>query len=371
MYLARPSQSELYNFHIPEILANAHTNIVELSKTTIKFVTEGAFDTDVISHCDVYRQSEDDQTPEQNHEFGQQDEQQRAQLVLLGEALNLEKLEKIQTALADKLQFKLWKIRPRAIGIGVVAKASVELKAHAANSEDHVSDAIDALCQQYRLEITLVSNPPVLSKGGLMVMDMDSTLIAVECIDEIAKLAGMGDKVASVTERAMQGKLDFAESLYSRVECLTGVEESLLEGIRDRLPLMPGVTKLISYMQRNGWKVVIASGGFTYFADYLKERLDMYKAVSNTLEVKDGKLTGKVLGGVVDADVKAETLESLASQLDVPKSQTIAVGDGANDLVMMSKAAMGVAYHAKPIVRENATAAIRFGGLDTMLDFLG
>ena len=125
MYLARPSQSELHNFHLPEILANAHTNIIELSKTTIKFVTEGAFNTDVISHCDVYSQSEDPQTPEQNEEFNLQG----AKLVVLGEALNLEKLEKIQTALADKLQFKLWKIRPRATGIGVGAKATVELKA--------------------------------------------------------------------------------------------------------------------------------------------------------------------------------------------------------------------------------------------------
>jgi len=203
-----------------------------------------------------------------------------------------------------------------------------------------------------------------------MVMDMDSTLIAVECIDEIAKLAGLGDKVAEITELAMQGKLDFKESLYNRVACLKGVDVSLLEGIRDRLPLMPGVSKLISYMHRHQWNVAIASGGFTFFADYLKERLSLVDAVSNVLKVENGKLTGEVIGDVVDANVKAQTLQRLAQKFDIAATQTIAVGDGANDLVMMQAAAFGVAYHAKPVVRQQASVAIRFGGLDTLLDYL-
>lgn len=358
MYFARLSQSDFNNFHVPENLAIAHADLYELSDCSLKFVAEGKFNTDLFNHCDLTSET----APTQQSE--------NPQLVMLSEGLNLEKLYQIQSALRENLEVKLWKIRPRATGIGVVVKARVQLLEQSLHEQSSLNECIDEIAKKFRVELALLESPPKLSAGGLMLMDMDSTLIAVECIDEIAKLAGMGDKVASITERAMQGKLDFAESLHSRVECLAGVEVSLLQGIRDRLPLMPGVSKLISYMQRNSWKVVIVSGGFTYFADYLKERLDMYDAISNTLEVKNGRLTGKVLGDVVDANVKAQTLLNMATKLKVVKAQTIAVGDGANDLVMMSKASLGVAYHAKPIVREQATAAIRFGGLDTLLDFL-
>lgn len=353
MYLARLSASEFLDFHLMENLATAHARLLEVTSESLKFTAQGTFNSDVVKHCDVGTENASD-IKSGSH-----------RLVVMAEGLNLEKINKVQSLLADNLQFCSWYIKPRATGIGVVAKADVNVL-----SDTAFNSVIDEIANRFRIELALLENPPILTKGGIMVMDMDSTLIAVECIDEIAKLAGMGDKVASVTEQAMQGKLDFTESLHKRVECLTGVEEALLEGIRDRLPLMPGVTKLLSYMQRNGWHVVIASGGFTYFADYLKSRLGMYEAVSNTLEVSNGRLTGKVLGEVVDANVKAQTLQDLAVKLEVPASQTIAVGDGANDLVMMSKAAMGVAYHAKPVVREKATAAIRFGGLDTMLDFL-
>lgn len=353
MYLARLSQPEYLDFHLMESLATAHAQLTELTEESLKFATQGTFNPDLLNHCDV------------SSEKIQSSNKTSHQLVVLGEGLNLEKLNKIKLRLTDKLTIESWRIRPRVTGMGVVAKAALNLL-----SEENLNGLIDDIANQYRIEMALLAEPPLLAQGGLMVMDMDSTLIAVECIDEIAKLAGMGEKVASVTEQAMQGKLDFAESLHNRVECLSGVEVSLLEGIRDRLPLMPGVTGLLSYMQRNGWLVAIASGGFTYFADYLKTRLGMYDAVSNTLEVQNGRLTGKVVGDVVDANVKAQTLENLARKLDIPFSQTIAVGDGANDLVMMSKAAMGVAYHAKPVVREKATAAIRFGGLNTLLDFL-
>lgn len=358
MYVARLSQSELLDFHLMENLATARARVIELTTDSVKFMTQGSFNLDVLNHCDVT-------SDELSDEKAGRDKLHTYQLVVLSESLNLEKLNKIHASLSDRLTLNSWYVQPRATGLGVVAKADVTL-----NNDHRLKTEIDDIANAYRVELALLNNPPVLAEGGLMVMDMDSTLIAVECIDEIAKLAGMGEKVASVTEQAMQGKLDFAKSLHNRVECLTGVEESLLEGIRDRLPLMPGVTKLLSHMQRNGWQIVIASGGFTYFADYLRDRLGMYEAVSNTLEVRNGRLTGKIVGDVVDANVKAKTLERLAVKLNVPTSQTIAVGDGANDLVMMSSAAMGVAYHAKPVVREKATAAIRFGGLDTLLDFL-
>ncbi|TDF39964.1 phosphoserine phosphatase SerB [Alteromonadaceae bacterium M269] len=211
---------------------------------------------------------------------------------------------------------------------------------------------------------------PTLSQPGLLVMDMDSTVIQVECIDEIAKLAGVGDEVANVTELAMQGKLDFSESLIQRVGCLKGTSVDVLQQVCDGLPLMPGVENLVNTFKSHGWKIAIASGGFTFFADYLRERLELDAAFSNELEVVDDKLTGRVVGNIVDAQVKADVVASLAEKFGIPQSQTVAMGDGANDLVMMKKAALGVGCHAKPKVRLEADCAIRFGGLDSLLALL-
>lgn len=353
MYLANLSQQNLFDFHLLEIFANVRATLFNLTDTQLKFSAEASVNAESLQYQDI------------TGEILPKLPEQSARLVVLGEGLNVEKLLKVQEALTEQFEFAGWKISPRATGIGVVAKASVTAKAAA-----DINAKLDDIANQLHIEIAFVENPPVLNQGGLMVMDMDSTLIAVECIDEIAKLAGLGDKVAEITELAMQGKLDFKESLYNRVACLKGVDVSLLEGIRDRLPLMPGVSKLISYMHRHQWKVAIASGGFTFFADYLKERLSLVDAVSNVLKVEDGKLTGEVIGDVVDANVKAQTLQRLAQKFDIAATQTIAVGDGANDLVMMQAAAFGVAYHAKPVVRQQASVAIRFGGLDTLLDYL-
>lgn len=353
MYLANLSQQNLFDFHLLEIFANVRATLFNLTDTQLKFSAEASVNAESLQYQDI------------TGEILPKLPEQSAWLVVLGEGLNVEKLLKVQVALTEQLEFAGWKISPRATGIGVVAKASVTTK-----TASDINAKLDDIANQLHIEIALVENPPVLNQGGLMVMDMDSTLIAVECIDEIAKLAGLGDKVAEITELAMQGKLDFKESLYNRVACLKGVDVSLLEGIRDRLPLMPGVSKLISYMHRHQWKVAIASGGFTFFADYLKERLSLVDAVSNVLKVEDGNLTGEVIGDVVDANVKAQTLQRLAQKYDIAATQTIAVGDGANDLVMMQAAAFGVAYHAKPVVRQQASVAIRFGGLDTLLDYL-
>ena len=200
-------------------------------------------------------------------------------------------------------------------------------------------------------------------------MDMDSTVIAVECIDEIAKLAGaeVGEQVSKVTELAMQGKLDFAESLRSRVACLQGADQAILQSVRAALPLMPGMFNLVRILKKHNWKLAIASGGFTYFADYLLQRLELDDAVANELEIVEGKLTGKVSGSIVDAKVKASTLGELAARWDIPHNQTIAMGDGANDLLMMNAASLGVAFHAKPVVRAQADISIRHGGLDCLL----
>jgi len=206
---------------------------------------------------------------------------------------------------------------------------------------------------------------------GLAVFDMDSTLIEMECVDEIAKLAGVGDAVSKVTELAMQGEIAFAESLHHRVACLNGVNIDALLSIRKRLPFMPGFVILMTELRRHGWKIAIASGGFTYFADYIKALFELDYAFSNTLEVKDNKLTGKVLGSIVDAQSKADILQKLAKENNIPITNTIAVGDGANDLVMMSVAGTGVAYKAKPKVQAQAANSIRFSGLEAVLYLLG
>lgn len=220
------------------------------------------------------------------------------------------------------------------------------------------------------VEMALLQNAPVLSAGGLLVMDMDSTTIEIECIDEIAKLAGVGEKVSQVTELAMEGKLDFSQSLHQRVATLSGSSVYILEKVISNIPLMPGLETLVDQLKQNNWRIAIASGGFTYFADYLKNQLNLDAARANVLEITNGVLTGKVLGDVVDAQAKADCLGELASQYRIPHSQTVAMGDGANDLVMMAAAGFGVAFHAKPIVLAQADSSINHQGLDCLLHWL-
>lgn len=238
------------------------------------------------------------------------------------------------------------------------------------NEDDVLEKQIKRLCEQYFIDIFIKPNLTV-ERPGLAVFDMDSTLIEMECIDEIAKLAGVGDEVSAVTERAMQGEIAFSESLHYRVACLKEVELSALLSIRKRLPFMPGFTALILELKNNGWKVAIASGGFTYFADYIKALFDIDYAFSNTLEVKNNKLTGKVVGDIVDGQAKADILERLAVEEGIDINNTIAVGDGANDLLMLKVAGAGVAFKAKPKVQAQAANSIRFSGLEAILYLLG
>lgn len=223
---------------------------------------------------------------------------------------------------------------------------------------------------QEKIESIIIKNAPKLSKPGLLLMDMDSTTIKIECIDELATLAGVGEQVAQVTELAMQGKLDFTQSLYERVNTLAGSSVNILETVKKDLPLMEGLEKLVTALQKYQWRVAIASGGFTYFADHLKESLKLDAAVANTLEIENDTLTGKVLGQVVDAQVKADTLVALAEEFNIEKQQTVAMGDGANDLVMMNEAALGVAFHAKKLVVDKADVGINNKGLDCLLHWL-
>ena len=205
----------------------------------------------------------------------------------------------------------------------------------------------------------------------LICFDMDSTLIETEVIDELAIRAGVGDQVKAITERAMRGEIDFCESFKERVALLKGLDESVMRDIAEHLPIPEGVERLMFVLKRYGYKIAILSGGFTYFGNYLKEKFGIDYVYANQLEIVDGKLTGRYLGDIVDGKRKAELLRLLAQVENVDIAQTIAVGDGANDLPMLSTAGLGIAFHAKPKVVANAQQAINTIGLDGVLYFLG
>jgi len=218
---------------------------------------------------------------------------------------------------------------------------------------------------EQHVDCALVPDAQRLSHFGLAVMDMDSTLISIECIDEIADMMGIKPQIAEITEAAMRGELDFAASLRKRVSLLKGLPESALQRVIDeRLQLNPGAREWIAACKANNIKTMVVSGGFTLFANHTQSLLGLDYAVANTLEIIDGKLTGHILGDIVDASRKAHELEKLRDALGLNVSQTIAIGDGANDLKMMSTAGVGVAYHAKPVVQAQATYALNFVGLD-------
>ncbi len=205
----------------------------------------------------------------------------------------------------------------------------------------------------------------------IVAFDMDSTLIQTEVIVELAKYAGVEKEVHEITESAMRGEIDFDASLRKRVSYLEGVEESVLQEICDNLPLTDGVERLMKNLKKVSFKTAILSGGFTYFGKYLQKRLGFDYVFANELEIVDGKLTGKVLGEIVNGEKKAELLKKIAEKENVRLEQTIAVGDGANDLPMLRTAGLGVAFHAKPIVQQNAKNAISCLGLDSILYLIG
>ena len=205
----------------------------------------------------------------------------------------------------------------------------------------------------------------------LICFDMDSTLIQTECIDELAEKAGVGEQVRAITESAMRGEIDFKESFTQRVALLKGLDESVMKEIAENLPITEGVERLMFVLKRYGYKIAILSGGFTYFGEYLQKKFGIDYVYANELEIIDGKLTGRYLGDVVDGKRKAELLRLIAQVEKVDIAQTIAVGDGANDLPMLSLAGLGIAFHAKPKVIANARQSINTIGLDGVLYFLG
>lgn len=221
------------------------------------------------------------------------------------------------------------------------------------------------------LDICINSKNFARNEIRLAVFDMDSTLIQCECIDELAKRCGIGDQVSAITASAMRGEIDFNESFTKRMALLEGLDESVLKDIAANLPLTEGVIYLMKGLKKMGFKTALFSGGFYYFANHLKEILDIDYVYANELPIENGKVTGKVRGEIVDGSKKQAKLIEIAEKLNIDLSQTVAVGDGANDLPMIKTAGMGVAFHAKPLVREQAPMAVSSIGLDGLLYLLG
>lgn len=276
-------------------------------------------------------------------------------LILQSPVLATDAVERIRTLCQPE---RLVELNPRAVRLEGV------------HVDEHTHTLIAERCEQDAIDHAFVPVGYRLSDFSVLAMDMDSTLINIECIDEIAAAVGIKPQVAAITEAAMRGEIDFAESLRRRVALLEGVPEAALHSIyEDRLRLNPGAEMLLAAARKAGLRTLLVSGGFTFFTGRLKARLGLDAEYSNQLEIVNGVLTGKVLGDVFDAQGKADRLAELCRTIGVDTSRAIAIGDGANDLKMMGLAGLSVAYHAKPAVRAAAMQSITVSGLDGILNW--
>lgn len=231
------------------------------------------------------------------------------------------------------------------------------------------SKDIASWCEARRIDHAWIREGRRFADLKLLAMDMDSTLITIECIDELGDLAGRKAEIAAITAQAMRGEIEYRESLRRRVAALAGLPEDSLKSVYEgRLELTPGADALVGACKKHGVKVLLVSGGFTFFTDRLKARLGIDYTISNTLEVKAGRLTGALVGDIVDAGAKAAKFKAVLREVNADKEQSVAIGDGANDLMMMREAGICVAFRAKPVVRVQATCALDWSGLDGVLN---
>ena len=240
------------------------------------------------------------------------------------------------------------------------------------NNREQMQAQLMHLASEQEIDFSFQRDDMYRRMRRLICFDMDSTLIQTECIDELAARAGVGEQVKAITERAMRGEIDFKESFTQRVALLKGLDAGVMQDIAEHMPITEGADRLMSVLKRCGYKIAILSGGFTYFGEYLRHRYGIDYVYANELEIDDdNKLTGRYVGEIVDGNRKAELLKLIAQVEQVNLAQTIAVGDGANDLPMISEAGLGIAFHAKPRVKATAQQAISTIGLDGVLYFLG
>jgi phosphoserine phosphatase len=251
------------------------------------------------------------------------------------------------------------------------SKACVEFSVRGTVDQAAIRAQFLQVSSDLGVDIAVQKDTPFRRNRRLVAFDMDSTLIEAEVIDELAIEAGVGDQVIAITESAMRGEIDFNESFIRRVALLKGLDESVLEQVANRLPITEGAERLVSTLKKLGYKTAILSGGFQYFGRFLQNKLGIDYVHANELEIVDGKVTGNVTGTIVNGERKAFLLQDIANKESISLEQTIAIGDGANDLPMLSKAGLGIAFRAKPLVRENAEQAISTLGLDGVLYLLG
>lgn len=297
-------------------------------------------------------------------------------VTVLGEKLTGEQITKVTQVISER-NLNIDAIKRLTGRLSLVKKddyprACIELSIRGKiNDKAELTAKFMQISQETRVDIAFQEDNIYRRNRRLVCFDMDSTLIQTEVIDELAELAGVGAQVKAITEAAMNGDIDFSESFVQRMRLLKGLSEEVLHNVAVNLPITKGARRLIDTLKTYGFKTAILSGGFTYFGNYLKDELGIDYVYANELEIKDGKLTGRHIGDIVDGQMKATLLKKIAEKEGIDIGQTIAIGDGANDLPMLNLAGLGIAFHAKPSVKNNATSAISSIGLDGVLYLLG